>query len=279
MKKFIISLFILLIFGSVVFYFGWVQFRLSEDTYAVVFTKTSGFEARPIAPGEFQWRWEALLPTNLTLHKFHIEPVRVNISHTGELPSANVYSDLIAEQGAFSLRIDLVIDYVINPDHLADLVIEGYLREESMDQWYSTMENAITTYAVEHLTREAPQTQVTGNNLSELVPGLESALASEFPELSFISIVPDRVELPDFGLYQEVRDRYSAIMNEREELYVENMRRAISEETQQTTRIEALERYGQILSDYPVLLDYFSMGIEQGVDPLRLEELGLNLEE
>jgi hypothetical protein len=34
-----------------------------------------------------------------------------------------------------------------------------------------------------------------------------------------------------------------------------------------------LRDYGEVLSEYPVLLDYFNMSAESGVDPLQLEAL------
>ena len=39
------------------------------------------------------------------------------------------------------------------------------------------------------------------------------------------------------------------------------------------TRIETLRRYGEVLTEYPTLLDYFSLTAEQGVDPLDLEAI------
>ena len=44
-------------------------------------------------------------------------------------------------------------------------------------------------------------------------------------------------------------------------------------------RRRALEEYGRILQEYPVLLDYFRLIAESGADPLNLELLQSALQE
>ena len=56
MKKFLILLILLLVIGGVVFFFGWIQILLPPGTYAVINTKTGGYEEKAIPAGDFAWR-------------------------------------------------------------------------------------------------------------------------------------------------------------------------------------------------------------------------------
>ena len=53
MKKFLISLFILIIFSAVVFFFGWTQYRVKPEEFGVVISKTDGIDETPVENGKF----------------------------------------------------------------------------------------------------------------------------------------------------------------------------------------------------------------------------------
>ena len=70
MKKFFLSLFIIILFAGAVFFIGWGQFAVPAGSYGVMVSKTSGISEKTIVPGEFCWFWERLLPTNVSMRTF-----------------------------------------------------------------------------------------------------------------------------------------------------------------------------------------------------------------
>jgi len=90
MRKLFVSLIILIIVGGVGFYFGWIQIQLPANTFGVIFTKTNGYEASVVRPGTFEWRWQRLLPTNLTLYTYTLAPQSTNVTVAGTLPGLSI---------------------------------------------------------------------------------------------------------------------------------------------------------------------------------------------
>lgn len=88
MKKALASLIILILFGGVVFYLGWVQFDVPIGNYGLMLSKTSGVYPELIQSGTFLWRWERLLPTNTQLRIFSLDPVSQTDTFNSSLPSA-----------------------------------------------------------------------------------------------------------------------------------------------------------------------------------------------
>ena len=86
-KKFFANIVILAIFAAVVFYIGWITFLVKPGFCAVMSSKTSGIYEKPVMSGAMTWRWERLLPTNVTLETFDLAPFKSTQVVSGELPS------------------------------------------------------------------------------------------------------------------------------------------------------------------------------------------------
>ncbi|MBN2874062.1 MAG: hypothetical protein JXM71_03115, partial [Spirochaetales bacterium] len=67
MRRFVLSLSILMVLSVSVFLVGWVSLRVPAGSYAVYSSKTGGVDTRVVAPGEFWWNAGMLLPTNVRL--------------------------------------------------------------------------------------------------------------------------------------------------------------------------------------------------------------------
>ena len=88
-KKFFANFIVLLIFSAVVFFIGWIQFYVRPGTCAIMKSKTGGLYHSAVVPGVFTWRWERLLPTNVSLEIFDLSVYKATQSVSGELPSAS----------------------------------------------------------------------------------------------------------------------------------------------------------------------------------------------
>ena len=270
MKRLIALFLVLVIIAAVIFYFGWIQIRLDEDSYAVIFTKTGGWEEEIISPGEFTWRWQRLLPTNLTLHEFTVTPHATSATLRGSLPSAATYGALLESATPFSYVISVDVIYRLQPAALPRLVRDDGLRSGALDSHYyridTGMEQLITQSTLRLLERPAQLTS-PASAVTALVETLTATLVSSNPGLDIISVSPD------IQLYLDTKQRYITILDAR----AEAMRTAATELATDQTAIDVelarLERYGEILERYPILLDYFSLTQDLQSDPLDLESL------
>lgn len=280
MKKFVISLIILVILGGVVFYFGWIQFRIPEGHYAVVFTKTRGYDEEVIPAGTFAWRWEALVPTNLTLHSFSAAPHTVTLSAGGSLPSARLYEEELEANVSFDYDLRVEVNYRFDAEELPALVADEVIRPDTLMEWYGNRDSAmeqqlleIVSDDLERLSEAADSAAVSGALSASVTESLEEM----YPYITVTSVLPRRIDLPDLDLYRRARGVYRARLDARQEAVRSAGVAAAGREIEQESRVERLRRYGEVLAEYPSLLEYFDLLAANGVDPLNIGELGIEL--
>jgi hypothetical protein len=278
MRKFVVSVILLIIVGGVAFYFGWIQFRIPEGSHAVVFTKTKGYESQAIPAGEFAWRWEALIPTNLKLHIYSDAPYTTSISSRGSLPSASIYRQELEEAPSFEYSLRIRVGYRFAAERLPELLEEESITPEGLNEWYAGREEAMKQQILgivsENLEAIA-ESQGIASVTAELSPRIEESLEEIFPFLVVTSVVPQELTLPDLRLYRRARDLYFARLDARSEAIATVGVDTASRQIEQESRVARLERYGSVLAQYPSLLEYFNLLAENGFDPLNIQELGI----
>ena len=262
MKKVIGFAIILILLGSAVFFFGWIQIHLGSDQYAVIFTKTRGWEPEVIAPGTFSWRWERLIPTNAEIHIFTVSPRSSRIATSGSLPGTVTYAEIFEIPPDFSYELELSVTYRLSPASLPALAATKGLRPDSMETWYADLDGFVLNEAVsilkvsiDALEDEDSVLSIVGNFASML----ESALTKELPYLEVLTVSPNVIDLPDIDLYTEAKERYFQLLSVKNDTAAQSLARASERKIEQNMKLELLERYGELLTKYPILLDYFSL--------------------
>lgn len=253
---FFIILFLFLIIGGTVFYLGWIQIHLGPDLYAVAFTKTGGWDESVMTPGKFIWRWERLIPTNMTLYKFPLKPVSTRIQTQGSFPSADLYSSLLENPSGFSYSLELSLNFSIKPDNLPSLVTENSLTPDNLDTWYEGIKASLTnriTEGIINLANSSPDKLLTINR------NIEDLIITAFPYLDFSEILVLDLNIPDLDLYEKTREKYFEVMEAKSAALIRSLEAAVEKQSQEASRFELLTKYGQLLTEYPILLDYLTL--------------------
>lgn len=280
MKKLIVILPILVVIAAVIFYFGWIQIQLPENTYAVIFTKTRGWDQQTTEPGRFTWRWERLVPTNLTLHRYTIEPQTTVFRYEGELPSGSLYAEGIDPRPDFGYEVSFSISFTLDPDALAQLAADQKITPELLPEYYDRVSTAIATRATSILNTLA-QSEDYATMLATVSPEIAEIMieriAPQFPELELHRVLPRSVSLPDVELYQMAKEQFLTVARSREQARIDRMAETVHTDTRVEQHFRVLERYGALLSDYPVLLELFNLK-EGNLDEIlnEIESLELN---
>lgn len=266
MKKFIVSLVILIIAGAAVFYFGWVQYQLPADTYGVAFTKTNGWDDHVLAPGKFDWRWQRLLPTNFKLYRFRIAPRQVDVTSTGTLPSADLYSRYLEGAPSFKFDMEILISYRLKAEALPGLAKSGTTSQSGLDAWYRSFDTSVTAEAADELT--AALSDLTQGSrpaqfdASALGRRLLDGLSRKYPDIIFDSAVPKKFSVPDVDLYQKARQMYFSVLDSKKASIQNAVDAAARQQVDKSNQLDLLRQYGELLTQYPVLLKY--LALEQG---------------
>jgi len=278
MKAFLIILVILVIAAGAVFYFGWVQIHLPAEHYAVTFTKTGGYEQQVIRPGEFSWRWERLIPTNMTVHIFDLHPRSLEIPFQIELPSAALYSSILPENPDFSIRGSVSVRFSILPESLPALVAEQKLTPDGLDRFYDAAADRLTSAILETLQRLDAEEALRPN----LNTRMERNAATILPDLQLMSVNVDEVSFPDLEVYRLAQASYRDLVQTRDRSRNEAVARLAEEQVRaenargdEQAAMETMRQYGELLNEYPILLKAMAVQRLSGEELLDLPELDL----
>jgi len=258
--NFFLSLLIIIAAAGAVFWFGWVQFSLDENEYGVIYTKTNGYETQTLKNGEFAWRWQALLPTNLTLHIFNLETRSFTSEKSGKLPSGDFYAGVTGEDINFDWDIEIRIVYRLNPEALPALVSEGLVTRD-LETYYSDFESRMNNELIRLISSEVETSpeETIGTRISRLEESIREKASDVDKRITIIDARVNSWTYPDLALYTEARRLVLDMMNKRQSVLSEVENSALKRNDVQNAKLGLLEEYGRILQEYPVLLDLFSL--------------------
>ncbi len=276
MKRFAILLVFLILIAGAVFFFGWIQIRVPPDGYGVIFTRTHGWEDDVMEPGTFVWRWQALIPTNLSLYVFESAPHRTPVGLTGTLPSGREIQAILDGPGAFSYDVRLIVQSRIRPRALPSLARDRDLRPEQIDEYYQELDARIAKAAEEALmvlVGSQPERLSLSDHYRMIVDEITDSIERQIDFVEIMAVTPERIELPDLELYLTARELATEVLRARAAARREAAAQLATLDAQAERRFEQLERYGEILERYPVLLEYFRVGQDDAGEPLNLDAI------
>jgi hypothetical protein len=256
MKKALFSLILLLLLGVTVFYFGWIQIRIPEHNYGVVFTKTRGYAPEIVRPGEFNWKVERLIPTNMKIHLFDLSPRSITVQVSGTLPSGELYAEAVQGRASFKYELELQLSYRIIPDQLPRLMKETALSPDTLEEWYTARDSGIIEAAAD-IAADTSSEKFSPESLSET---LASDISSLYPELEILDARILSYSYPDYELYRTARtiflERMTAVEGAETEIRELERKWIVSRKE----KLAVLEEYGRLLSEYPGLLKLVMSG-------------------
>lgn len=284
MKKLIIILFILIIVAGVCFFFGWMNLFVPADAYGVMVTKTGGYDQELIRPdSDLIWRWENIIPTNMTLFIFKTEVYSSKIQISGKFPSAEVYSQL-DKKADFSFNIDIALAFRFNETYLVSLVKDENLTPESLPKWYASKADQLTSEIYTFLlTLKTEEDLLLLINLKDLEKKMIIQLQENHPELKITQATPlSPLNLPDPELYLLSKSQYLEVLKARKDYEIELIERqkaAIGQRDfdfqRAQSRLNQLKEYGELLNKYPILLRFLYIEKLSGQDLLQVPQTEL----
>jgi hypothetical protein len=273
MKK-VVGFFFILILAAVAFFFGWTQLPVPPGAYGVLRSKTHGVDTAVIREGEFRWVWYKLIPTNAATLVFTLNPVTRPIHVTGDLPSARTYATAAGISADFSYEISGNISFTLKPGSLPALTLKELLTDqESLEEYERTLAGEIESYAIGRLevySSEGNAPGEAGSGSREKInfdEGRQTATAArltedilgEFPDIERLSCTLYTVKVPDLALYSMARSLYEEYLGSQRRLLQTEIAAQAERNINSLFRFNELEKYGELLTRYPVLLQYLAL--------------------
>ena len=262
MKKFLVFLVILLILAGTVFFFGWAQFAVPAGSAGVIRSKTHGIDPQIIKEGEFRWYWYKLIPTNAEIIVFTVKPVVFNISSSGSLPSGAVYASAAGIQADFSWNVTGELSFSVREDALPSLcLMENLGSQDDLSNLEESYSRGIVTLVLNRLNIIAQdEAKMQSLVMSGMLPELNSEIEAAFPDLEKISCVLRTIRYPDYDLYKSARYLYNEYLAGQQKV-LDNITVWNGQNSMENRlRLDEMEKIGEVLTRYPVLLDYLALG-------------------
>jgi len=299
MKKFFIIFFILIVLGGVCFFFGWAQLEVPQGSYGVIISKIYGVDPNIVKVGEFRWLWYKLIPTNVKISVFKPQTVKIPIDFNSSLPSGDNYASFAGMNRAnvkisvfkpqtvkipidfnsslpsgdnyasfagmnradFSWNLRGEVSFGIEPEMLVSLVSgKNITDQEALDAYLQDLGQSIKVIIL----RTLSSVETDDQRLERILSGntdtrMEQEIKNRFPEIRDFSFVITSARFPDFTLYRQVRLLYEEFMSKQRELVSNAFGKRAESHIEIQLRFIELEGYGELLTKYPVLLDYLAL--------------------
>ena len=261
MRKFITTIFILLLLGGAALFFGWAQMGVPPDSYGIIRSKTHGTEERLIRPGEFVWLWYRLIPTNAQTLVFRLGTVSHEFIARDTLPSGAVYSAFAGIGGDFSWELNAVFSFSLKPESLIPLVTShNFSGQEELDQYISDTARQIENFLLRRMdSSEEFALQVESLLRYGESAGLEQEVLEHFTHIANFSIQVKSAVVPDFSLYSLVKGLHGEYIALQKEQLGEVLSDRARTRAETAVRFGELEMYGELLTRFPVLLDFLAL--------------------
>jgi hypothetical protein len=267
MKKFIITFFILIILGGAGFFIGWVQFSVPPGSYGIIHSKTHGVDPKIVQSGEFRWVWYKLIPTNVQITVFKLDTVRSALDFNSSLPSGNIYAEFAGLTAKdFSWNLNGEISFNIDSDKLISLVSQNNItNQEGLDAYLDDITRKIRIIILRTLT----SIDTDSARLERLLSGsrdeeMEREITNRFLEIREFSFAIISASFPDFVLYRQVRLLYEEFLAMQRDYVTAGFAKRAEIHIETQLRFGELERYGELLTKYPILMDYLAMTMGKG---------------
>jgi hypothetical protein len=264
MKKFLVVFMILIILGGFAFFFGWAQLAVPPGAYGVIRSKTHGIDPRLVREGEFRWIWYKLIPTNVDIAVYRLNLREHSFSFKNSLPSGSTYAAFAGVTADFSYDISAGVSFSIRPDALVSLIAEYNIgSQDDLDAFEKSLAGDIEAFVLRRLGLEGEDS----GDMEEILrtgssPALENALKERFPAIENVRCLVKTAVFPDFALYRQVRGLYEAYLAQQKDYLAGDLRGKAESRIDSRLRFDELERYGELLTKFPVLLQY--LAIEHG---------------
>ena len=266
MKKFLFVMILLIILGGAVLFLGWTHLTVPPGSYGVLRTKTHGLDSQVIQDGEFRWLWYKAIPTNSDVSVFTLPPVRRSFRSSGSLSSGQIYAEAAGINVDFSWELSGNLAFNIRPGYLPELVNRENISDDDglrivEDNLASRMENQLVQRLRAYADEEGRlESLVFGASIPELNQEIERS----FPEIENLVFTINVLRFPDFALYQSLRELYQEFLAFQNAILSEDLLSEAERRIRTRIRLEELAQYGELLTRYPILLEYLSLEQQLG---------------
>jgi hypothetical protein len=233
---------------------------IPPDSVGILYSKSHGIDPRLIRPGEFLWVWYKLIPASTPTLVLRLNRVQREFSANNMLPSGMVYSAFTGMNSDFSWELSAAFSFSLRPGDLLAIAAETkIISQEGLSLYEEETAGQIKTFIIRRMNMPEYSNQIEALLKNGESPELEADIQKQYPRVENFSLQIKSAKIPDFALYQQVKELYEDYIARQKELLSEELGDRAKNRSEMYLRFSELELYGALLSKYPILLDFLAM--------------------
>ncbi|MBQ3319470.1 MAG: hypothetical protein IJG75_03050, partial [Spirochaetia bacterium] len=206
-----------------------------------------------------------LIPKCYVLKYYQLETENAEVSVEQSLPSGDLYSGAMAGKPDFSFAVKYAVTYKIKEDSLYAMATSGTLGDGGLSQFYAAVKEKIQNTAASLLGEEMSKA-LNGSTFSQktLEDAVKARIGDQIADVEIISFETAQARFPDVELYKAAKAKYMENLEKKQELEEKQQEISAQQEKEKEDmnskieqRIELLKKYGELLTQYPILIEYF----------------------
>jgi hypothetical protein len=221
-------------------------------------TKTSGLIPTVFESGNFDWRWERLLPTNAKLHFFSSDVFTNTTTISGILPSAATYSAQLESKPDFSYSFTVTTSVRIKPDSLVNLMEKSGIRtQDDLDTVLQQKTADIATAVVEFLLSQPQSNPLQTIRSTVDTDAIRRKISNDsyFADITLESVALSDTKMPDIDLYNLAKQSYNEYRVEMDAAIKAAVEAQALSIVKSNAAFERLEKLAELLETHPTLAD------------------------
>jgi len=207
--------------------------------------------------------WYKVIPTNAKVAVYTIGPVKRTVNTSGVLASGDVYAALAGLNADFSWEISGEISFSLKPEKLPEFTErENISDDEGLRKAEETLGAKIETLMLQRLRNYA--NNANGEEINAIAfaasnPEMNGEIQSLIPEIENLNCTIQFVRIPDYALYQSLFSLYKEYLARQNVVLSLGVANEAERRINLRTRMEELAQYGELLTKYPILIQYLNI--------------------
>jgi hypothetical protein len=260
MKKILSLILILGLLGIIVYVLGLVKLSVEPGNIGVIATRTNGFEPIKSDSKTIVWDIRHVLPFNFEVLSFSTDFQRLEFKFQDLLPQALSLASLVEEDvNVFAYHLEGSLHFRLREDALISELQRGALKADELDQYYNQQSTQINSLLSEVFIKSMDNLATVAKNNAAFSHITQAFLEKALPHLEFEALTFTVLELPNISLYHTAMDNLLSKTEISLKAYQQITLATEQAQLEHQQRLQMMRDYGQILTDFPILIPYFAL--------------------
>jgi hypothetical protein len=265
---FLASLLILVVIGGIIFVMGFVNLAIPQGYIGVYYSSKRGYEL--VSQNERRWNIERLIPFSNQLVIIPQSFTTINVDISNNLPNTSLFAKVLAAQGAtgldsasveeaFSYSLQGSLAFRLKGQSAIEALQAGTMQAKTVKSYIDGRSASLQTSLKSVVNGLVGQNTLLLNDNIALNSAVLGRLNQLFTDLELSQLSLNFSKIPNIELYNEALNTTLAAARAVSIAETASALRRENVKAEQQDKLRLLSEYGKLLSEYPILIQFFAI--------------------